>query len=198
VQQHLLKKAFSAGSKACSAATANLLHLRQTRAVPAPNPANAATAAPVVAADPTDVAVDAAEKVVLNVAKAAVNAPNGLSVQSAVTNRMPVAANVLKAVVVAAVVATDRKGRARNRVWMKQSWQKHKTRQLTTLTATQASVLPVRHVNAAKADAVAVAAVNAHPQVRLITPRQPKTHRQRRVQPMLSHKPQTLRALNIA
>jgi hypothetical protein len=128
---------------------------------------------------------------VLNVAKAVVNA---LIVQNAVTNRMPVAANVPKAVAVAAVVATDRKDRAKSRVWMKQSWQKHKTRQPTTLTATQASVLPVKAVNAATADAVAVAVVNARPLVRRTTPRHRKTCRQRRLQRMLSHKPQTLRA----
>jgi len=46
---------------------------------------------------------------------------NALIVQNAVTNRMPVAANVPKDVAAAAVAATDRKDRAKSRVWMKQS-----------------------------------------------------------------------------
>lgn len=144
--------------------------------------------------DAVDAVVKAVEKVVLNVAKAVVNAPNALIVLNAVTNRMPVAANVPKAVVAAAVAATDRTDRARNRVWMKQSWQKHKTRQPTTLTATQATVLPVKAVNAATADAVAVAVVNARPLVRRTALRHRKTCRQRKHKRMWSHKPQTLRA----
>ena len=138
--------------------------------------------------------VKVAAKVVLNVAKAVVSAQNALIVQNAVTNRMPEAANVPKAVVAAAVVATDRKDRARNLVWMKQSWQKHKTRQPTTLTVTLANVLLVKAVNVATADAVAVAVVNARPLVRLTAPRHRKTCRQRKHKRMLSHKPQTLRA----
>ena len=82
---------------------------------------------------------------------------------------MHVAANAPKAVALAAVVATDRKDRARNRGWMKQSWQKHKTRPTITLTATPVSVLRVRRVSAVTADAVVVAVVNARLQVRRTT-----------------------------
>jgi hypothetical protein len=136
-------------------------------------------------------------KAVPSAAKAVVNAPNALSAPNVATNRMRVAANVPKAAAAAAVVATDRKDRAKSRVWMKQLWQTHKTRQPTTLTATPASAPHVKRASAVTADAVAVAVVNAHPQIRRTTPRLPKTHRQRKLQPMLGHKPQTLRALNI-
>lgn len=69
---------------------------------------------------------------------------------------------------------------------MKPSWQTHKICPPTTLTATQASVMPVKVVNAATVGAVAVGVVNAHPQARPTTPRQPKTHGQRRLQHLLS------------
>jgi hypothetical protein len=103
--------------------------------------------------------------------RAVVNAQNGLSAPNAATNRIPGAANARMAAALAAVVATNRKDRAKSRVWMKQSWQKHKTRPTTTLTATPVSVLPVRLVSAVTADAVAVAVVNARPQVRRTTRR---------------------------
>jgi hypothetical protein len=126
----------------------------------------------VVAAAPTDDAADAVEnavKAVENAVKAVVNAQNALSALIVVTNRIPVAANAPKAAALAAVAATDRKDRARNRGWMKQSWQKHKTRPTTTLTATPVSVLRDRRVSAVTADAVVVAVVNARLQVRRTT-----------------------------
>jgi hypothetical protein len=94
---------------------------------------------------------------------------------------MRVAANVPKAAAAAAVVAKDRKGRAKSRVWMKQLWQTHKTRQPTTLKATPVSVPHVKRASAVTADAVADDAVSAHLQARLKTQCCMKMHRRQRL-----------------
>ena len=161
------------------------------RSATTPNRANAATVAPVVVVAKTD---DAADDAVNAAAKAVANAQSAVSALSAATNPIPVAAIALKDAALAAVAATDKKDRAKSRVWTRQALQTRRTCQQITLTAIPASVLPVRLVSAVTADAVVVAVVNAHPQVRRTAPCHRKTCRQRRLQRLLSHKPQTLRA----